>query len=127
MFLSDDDPETVIQLIEDYPEFRKLYEEGYQICRNIEEVMQMFSEELKELDRNTVQLMIDEMQEEIDRQRTQIENQRKENIRLLEAEKSERIRRIRRSYEKLGNIESVADFWEISVDEAKKILEIDEE
>ena len=87
----------------------------------------MFSEELKELDRNTVQLMIDEMQEEIDRQRTQIENQRKENIRLLEAEKSERIRRIRRSYEKLGNIESVADFWEISVDEAKKILEIDEE
>ena len=28
--------------------------------------MGMFSEELRELDRNTVQLMIDEMQEEID-------------------------------------------------------------
>ncbi len=29
----------------------------------------MFSEELRELDRNTVQLMIDEMQEELDEAR----------------------------------------------------------
>lgn len=36
------------------------------MAHNVERVMGMFSEELRELDRNTVQLMIDEMQEEID-------------------------------------------------------------
>ena len=33
------------------------------MAHNVERVMGMFSEELRELDRNTVQLMIDEMQE----------------------------------------------------------------
>lgn len=41
-------------------------------CRNTERVMELFSEELKILDRNTVQLMIDEMQEEIDVQKETI-------------------------------------------------------
>ena len=35
------------------------------MCRNIEEVMAMFSKELLEMDRNTVQLMIDDMQKEL--------------------------------------------------------------
>lgn len=61
-----DDPDTIIKLIEDYPEFKAIYEECYQICLNIEKVMDMFSEELYELDRNTVQYMIDEMQDELD-------------------------------------------------------------
>ena len=34
----------------------------------MERVMGMFSKELQELDRNTVQYMIDEMEEEIDEQ-----------------------------------------------------------
>ncbi len=72
----------------------------------------MFSEELKELDRNTVQLMIDEMQEEIDRQRAQIKEQN---------------RMIRRSYERMGSIKGVADLWELSEEEVRKILETDEE
>ena len=45
--------------------FRAYYEQIYDICRNIEGVMDMFSKELQELDRNTVQLMIDEMQEDL--------------------------------------------------------------
>lgn len=36
---------------------------------NIEGVMDMFSEELYELDKNTVEYMIDEMQETVDRQK----------------------------------------------------------
>lgn len=66
---SDDDPNTVIELIEKYPEFRGIYAEGYEICRNVEGVMEMFSKELYELDKNTVQYMIDEMQNTIDRQK----------------------------------------------------------
>ncbi len=38
-----------------------------------EKMMDMFSKELLELDRNTVQLMIDEMQDEIDSQKEQLE------------------------------------------------------
>ena len=58
-FLSVDDPEWIERLIQQYPEFIPLYEEVYAICMNVERVMGIFSEELKILDRNTVQLMID--------------------------------------------------------------------
>lgn len=64
-FFCIDDPEMIVAIIEQYPEFRAYYEQIYDICRNIEGVMDMFSKELQELDRNTVQLMIDEMQEDL--------------------------------------------------------------
>jgi len=73
IFLSDDNPETIIQLIEEYPKFREMYEEVCDLCLNTEKVMDMFSKELLELDRNTVQLMIDEMQDEIDSQKVQLQ------------------------------------------------------
>ena len=46
-----------------------MYEQTYEICQNIEQVMGMFSKELYELDRNTVRYMIDMLQEEIARQK----------------------------------------------------------
>ena len=58
-FLSVDDPEKILELIKEFPQFRPMYETAYQQCCNVEEVMRMFSEELLELDRNTTQLMID--------------------------------------------------------------------
>lgn len=82
-----DEPEAVIQLIEEYTEFRKIYEEGYRICLNVGKVMEMlFSEELYELDRNTVQYMIDEMQDTIDAQNQTIEELQRERERLLGAQ-----------------------------------------
>ncbi len=60
-FLSVDDSEWIERLIQQYPEFIPLYEEVYAICMNVERVMGIFSEELKILDRNTVQLMIDKL------------------------------------------------------------------
>ncbi len=70
-----DEPKMIIELIEKYPEFRKIYEEGYELCLNTEGVMEMFSKELYELDKNTVQYMIDEMQDTIDAQKAFIEAQ----------------------------------------------------
>lgn len=64
-FLSADEPEIIEQLIQHYPQFKSMYQQIYDICRNTERVMELYSEELKILDRNTVQLMIDEMQEEL--------------------------------------------------------------
>ncbi|MFR5569454.1 MAG: hypothetical protein ACLTLJ_11150, partial [Eisenbergiella massiliensis] len=49
----------------------------YEVCRNMEKVMGMFSEELREMDRNTVQYMIDEMQATIDAQSAALEEEKK--------------------------------------------------
>ena len=68
-----DEPEEIIRLIKEYPEFRAVYEEGYEICLNMERVMEMFSKELYELDKNTVQYMIDEMQNTIDAQKDELD------------------------------------------------------
>ena len=75
MFLSTDRPEQIIQLIEAYPKFRGLYEIVYRICRNMEQVMGIFSEELLQLDRNTVRYMMDEQQETIERLKEQVRQQ----------------------------------------------------
>ena len=75
-FLSVDEPETIGKLIQEYPQFEKYYKEIYKLCRNTERVMQMFSEELRELDRNTVQYMIDDMKDEIDAQRQELKEQK---------------------------------------------------
>jgi len=84
-FLSDDRPEKIIELITKYPEFKPMYETLYQMCVNVEKVMNMFfSEELRILDRNTVQYMIDEQQKEIEEQQKEIEEQQKEILRLKE-------------------------------------------
>ncbi len=72
-FLSMDEPEEIIRLLEAYPEFKPLYRHAYDMCRNVENIMGLFSEELRELDRNTVQYMIDEMQEDIDRKQELLE------------------------------------------------------
>lgn len=76
-FLSMDDPEIILELIDYRPDFKAMYSHLYDICQNSERVMEMFSKELQELDRNTVQLMIDEMQDTIEAQRKTIDDKDK--------------------------------------------------
>lgn len=71
-FLSSEEPEKIIELIEAYPDFRAMYQQVYEICQNVERVMEMFSKELREMDRNTVRYMIDEMQNEIDEKKEKL-------------------------------------------------------
>ena len=75
LFFSSDHPEDIFRLCEQYPEFRAMYEQAYDMCRNVENVMGIFSKELQILDRNTVQLMIDEMQDTINAHRNTIDSQ----------------------------------------------------
>ena len=60
--------------------FAKRWQIGFifNICRNVEGMMEMYSEELKILDRNTVKYMVDQMQEQIDNQKEKIAAQEKE-------------------------------------------------
>lgn len=83
-FLSDDNPESIIALITKYPEFKAMYETLYLMCQNTERVMGMFSEELRELDRNTVKYMIEEQQKEIDNQKEKLSQQKEELTRQKE-------------------------------------------
>lgn len=83
-FLDSDRPEDIIALIERYPDFKQMYEQIYEICQNIEQVMGMFSKELYEMDRNTVRYMIDELQEENRRQKEENRRQKEENRRQKE-------------------------------------------
>ena len=74
-FLSEDNPEIIVQLIKQYPKFISMYREIYELCRNVEKVMGLFSKELQILDKNTVQYMIDQMQDTIDEQQSTIQEQ----------------------------------------------------
>ena len=71
-FLCLDDPEDVIRLISEYPQFKSMYEEMYQLCLNTEKIMGLFSKELQILDENTVQYMMDEMQDTINEMQEQL-------------------------------------------------------
>ena len=104
-FLSTDDPDRIISLFTEYPEFKPLYEDVYRLCRNTEEVMHMFSEELAILDKNTVQYMIDEMQVELDRKDSELaekDSKLAESARQLQ-EKDEEIKRLRAELERQKN------------------------
>ena len=82
-FLSTDDPEMIVKLILAYPAFQVYYQEIYELCRNTEGVMEMFSKELQELDRNTVQYMMDEMQAEIDQKRSMLKESQEQLAEIL--------------------------------------------
>ena len=98
VFLSMEDPEMIDRLITAYPDFMPIYRQIYELCQNVEEVMRMFSKELRELDRNTVQLMIDELQEQVDQQAAEIGRRDAEIGRTaqeLEAERQQRVEKER--------------------------------
>jgi len=75
VFLAFDEPEMIEKLILQYPEFKKMYDEIYEMCRNMEKVMELHSKELRELDRNTVLYMIDDMKQQLECQEEQMRSQ----------------------------------------------------
>lgn len=84
-FLCMDEPEDIIAIIEKYPDFKEMYEQVYDVCQNLEEVMGMFSKELLELDRNTVQLMIDEMAKELENLKVENQDLKSEKRKLIQS------------------------------------------
>ena len=93
MFLSVEEPEQIIELLEKYPKFQPMYEQVYEMCRSVERVMGMFSRELKELDDNTVEFMIDELKEMVDKEKARAE-EAETRAREAEEEKQRAIKEI---------------------------------
>ena len=69
-FLSTDDPEQIYNLIRKFPMFKEIYEDIFRLCQNTERVMNMYSKELAQLDHNTDEYMVDEMQKDLDEARS---------------------------------------------------------
>ena len=84
LFFASDKPEDVISIIETHPEFKVMYEDVYELCRNTEGVMELFSKELFEMDKGTTKFMMDEMQEEIDELKEEVDGLKEENDELKE-------------------------------------------
>ena len=109
-FLSDDRTESIISLIKKYPEFKAMYETLYLMCQNTERVMGMFSEELRELDKNTVKYMIEEQQREIDIQKEELAqkeekiNQQVEKLLLKDEQLNQKDEKINQQAEEIAKL-----------------------
>ena len=113
LLLSSDEPERILELLEKYPEFREIYEEVYQMCRNVEGIMSLFSKELEEMDRNTVSYMIEELEAEVKAAEERAEQERQEReaaeerAEMAKQEMEEQKREIAELQEKIKRLESV--------------------
>ena len=79
-FFTAETPEEVLNLINRNPDFLPMYEEITEYRKSPEEVISMFSEALKIMDRNTTKYMIDELHEQIESQKQTIMRIQKENV-----------------------------------------------
>ncbi|MDD3279677.1 MAG: hypothetical protein PHG16_12490 [Lachnospiraceae bacterium] len=101
-----DEPERIIEIIQKYPDFKEMYDEIFWICQNTERVMEMFSKELLEMDRNTVQYMIEEQQAELDQRAKQL-NQKEEQLNQKDEQlnqKDDEIAKLKKELAKLKQV-----------------------
>ena len=77
-FLVTEDIGEADRLIEEYPWLEEIYREAAGLRTKPEEVLGMYSEALRILDRNTVHYMIDEQKKVIEQQKTRIKEQEQE-------------------------------------------------
>lgn len=82
LFLTTESLKDAEKLIEKYPWLEEIYREIASYREKPEEVLNMFSDALKELDRNTMQYMIEEQQKAIEAREKTIEEKEREIKRL---------------------------------------------
>ena len=95
-FFTAERPEDVLKLINSHPEFLPMYKEITEFRKDPAEVIGMFSEELRILDRNTTKYMIDELHEQVEAVISELNEVKKEN-----AEKDQTINRQNQTIEML--------------------------
>jgi hypothetical protein len=100
LFFSSDKVEDILALIEQYPRFLPMYRDLYELCRNTEAVMGLFSKELQIMDDNTVRYMIDDMQEKIDRQEEAL-HQKDEEIKKNNAQHKKEVESLMKQIQNL--------------------------
>lgn len=101
--LATEDIRDADRLIGEYPWLEEIYREVAALRSRPEEVLRMYSEALRILDRNTVHYMIEEQKKEIDEQKKEIDGQKKE----IEQQKNTIKEQEQQLYEKNAEIEKL--------------------
>lgn len=77
-FLSSDNPQDIIQLITTYPEFEEYYHDIMLFRTKPKELINMYSEVLAQIDKNTERYMVDEMKQEVEELKQETEELKQE-------------------------------------------------
>ena len=64
-FLTADDPDEIVQLVNAYPEFLPCYQDIISFRRRLKELITTFSDALREMDRNTKVYMVEQLAKEV--------------------------------------------------------------
>ena len=64
-FLTADDPDEIVQLVNAYPEFLPCYQDIISFRRRPKELITTFSDALREMDRNTKVYMVEQLAKEV--------------------------------------------------------------
>ncbi len=100
-FLTTESLEDAEQLLVDYPWLTEIYQEIASYRENPREALMMFSDALRELDRNTMLYMIDEQMKQMEEQK-EILNEQKERISEQSEKISEQSEKISEQSEKIS-------------------------
>lgn len=65
-FLTEDDPDEIVSFVNQYPEFLPLYQDLIKFRQNPKEMIYMFSEALRQMDKNMERYMVEEMKKEVE-------------------------------------------------------------
>lgn len=65
-FLTEDNPEKMVQFVNQYPEFLPYYQDIITFRKKPEELIHMFSDALREMDRNTERYMVEELNKQVE-------------------------------------------------------------
>ena len=64
-FLTEDDPDEIVHFVNDFPEFLPCYHDLIEFRHNPKEMIFLFSEALKKMDRNTERYMVEELNKKV--------------------------------------------------------------
>lgn len=64
-FLTADDPDEIVQLVNAYPEFLPCYQDIISFRRRLKELITTFSDALREMNRNTKVYMVEQLAKEV--------------------------------------------------------------
>ncbi|MBO5282537.1 MAG: PD-(D/E)XK nuclease family transposase [Lachnospiraceae bacterium] len=121
-FLSEDDPGRVAELLQSFPEFIGMYKTLYGMSKDMVRMMGFFSEELRMMDKDTVQYMIDEQQKIIDQNRVRLEEKEK-TIESQQARLEEREKTIENQQARLEEKEKTIESQQARLEEREKTIE----
>ena len=119
--------EEAERLMTEYPWLKEIYEEIAMLRQKPEEVLHMFSEALRIMDRNTVKYMVEEQQKELEEQKKELARKQRQ-INDQQEQLGEKQRKIDDQQEQLGEKQrQIDDQQEQLTDQQRLLFEKDQE